>query len=113
MIEFYNFKRRELTAEHSTLPDIEIHSDLNSRSTMLSSACMSTSVAVPEERKKQPDSFEACSSKYSGIPHSGTRRAPRRSSRRRATRPTHGEVAKDQIQRLLPLSSNPLRLTSV
>ena len=52
MIESYNSRRRELTAEHSTLPDIEIHSDLNSRSAMLSSACLNTSVAVPEKRER-------------------------------------------------------------
>ena len=59
MIEFYNSRRRELTAEHSSLPDIEIYSDLNSRSAMLSSACLNTSVAVPEEREREremPDS---------------------------------------------------------
>ena len=53
MIEFYNSRRRELTAEHSSLPDIEIYSDLNSRSAMLSSACLNTSVAVPEERERE------------------------------------------------------------
>ena len=64
MVEFYNSRQRELTAEHSTLPDIEMHSDLNSCSAVLSSPCLSTSVAVPEEREKLPDSgAKFCSSR--------------------------------------------------
>ena len=38
-----------LAAKLSTLPDPEIHSDLNARSTKLSSLCLNTSVAVPDE----------------------------------------------------------------
>ena len=46
-----------LAAKLSTLPDPEIHSDLNSRSAKLSSLCLNTSVAPAErEREILPDS---------------------------------------------------------
>ena len=53
--ELHNSTRPRLVAKLSTLPDLEIHSDLNSRSAKLSSLCLNTSVAVPEERERERD----------------------------------------------------------
>ena len=53
--EFYNSGGPCACSKIRLLPSNELHSNLNSRSTMLSDLCLHTHVAVPEEREILPD----------------------------------------------------------